>query len=104
MEISNEAMRERNREIGKILQEERKNKDIPITACAKLIHTSRRRYMDIEAGQAFISAVELEILMKFLEVPVQRVWHGRDTLLVRQPVILEAIPGEKMHIIVDVQK
>lgn len=104
MEISEDEMLERNREIGRILQEARKKKDTPITTCAKLIRTSRRRYMDMEAGQAFIGVVELEVLMKFLEIPVHRVWHGGDTLLVTQPVILEAIPGEKMHIIVDVQK
>ena len=104
MEVSEDEMLERNREIGRILQEARRKKDAPITTCAKLIHTSRRRYMDMEAGQAFIGVVELEVLMKFLKIPVQSFGYGEDTLLVTKPVILEAIPGEKMHIIVDVPK
>lgn len=104
MEISEDEMLERNRAIGRVLQEARRKKDVPITACAKLIHRSRRRYMDMEAGQAFIGAVELEVLMKFLEIPVQSFWYGEDALLATKPVILAATPGEKMHIIVDVPK
>jgi hypothetical protein len=104
MEISEDEMLKRNREIGRILQEARRKKDVPITTCAKLIHTSRRRYMDMEAGRAFIGIVELEVLMKFLEIPVQSFWYGEDALLGTKPVILEAVPGEKMHIIVDIQK
>lgn len=104
MEISKDEMLERNREIGRMLREARKKKDAPITTCAQLIHTSRRRYMDIETGQAFISAVELEVLMKFLGIPIQGFWYGEDALLMRKPVIVEAIPGEKMHIIVDVRE
>ncbi len=95
---------ERNREIGLVLREARTKKDIPITTCAKLIDTSRRRYIAMERGEAIIGVAELEVLMAFLEVPVEKVWHGKDTPVVSRQVMLEALPGQVLQIVVDIRK
>jgi transcriptional regulator with XRE-family HTH domain len=68
-------MLSRNSEIGKILQNAREYRNIPVTKCAELVGTSRRRYLAMEEGKATIGAVELEELVRFLGVPVQRVWR-----------------------------
>lgn len=103
MEYPENQIHERNREIGQILREARKQKNIPITTCAKLVGTSRRRYIAMEQGEAVIGVAELEILMSFLGVPTNKIWSGKDLKTVPHQVKLEAVPGETMHIIVDVQ-
>jgi transcriptional regulator with XRE-family HTH domain len=100
MEVREDRIQERNREIGKILREARTEKDIPITTCANLIGTSRRRYVAMEEGEAIIGVAELEVLMAFLSVPTDKIWHGKDTLVVPRRVELETLPGEALQIIV----
>ena len=94
----------RNREIGQVLREARTKKDISVTTCAKLVRTSRRRYIAMEQGEAIIGAAELEVLMGFLEVPTDKVWHGKDIPVISRQVLLEALPGQVLQIVVDIQQ
>jgi hypothetical protein len=66
MEIQIDKIYECNREIGEILQEARTKKNIPLSTCAKVIGTSRRRYASMEQGEAMIGIAEMEVLMDFL--------------------------------------
>jgi len=104
MEDQESRILTRNREIGRIMREARTQKDITVTTCAKLIGTSRRRYISMEQGVAMIGVAELEILMAFLEVPAEKVWHGKDTPVVSRQIVLEAIPGQILQILVDIRK
>ncbi len=104
MEAQENKIQERNREIGQILQEARTQKNIPLSTCAELVGTSRRRYMAMEQGEATIGAAELEVLMEFFNVPVHKIRHDKDTVAVARQITLEALPGEKLQIIVDVRK
>jgi transcriptional regulator with XRE-family HTH domain len=103
MENSENRIQERNRVIGQIIREARNQKSISVTTCAKLIGTSRRRYIAMEQGETMIGIAELEILMSFLGVPTSKIWSGKNLKSVPHQVKLEAVPGETMHIIVDVQ-
>ncbi len=103
MEVKEKTIQERNREIGLVLKEAREQKNTPITACANLVGTSRRRYVAMEEGKAIIGIAELEVLMKFLEISSHKVWPGKDSLDVPRQFILEALPGEKLQIVVDVR-
>lgn len=68
-------MLSRNSEIGNLLKNAREYRNIPVTRCAELVGTSRRRYLAMEEGKATIGAVELEELVHFLDVPPGRVWR-----------------------------
>lgn len=103
MEHPEHRIQERNREIGHILREARKQKNISVTTCANLIGTSRRRYSAMEQGEAIIGVAELEILLSFLGIPTHRVWPGNNLKTVPHSIILTAVPGETMQIIVNVK-
>jgi transcriptional regulator with XRE-family HTH domain len=68
------VLRERNRELGRILQEARQQKDLSLAACADQIGTTQERYAALEAGEAPIGAAELEVLVRFLGIPARQVW------------------------------
>ena len=104
METQESWIQERNREIGRVLQEARVQKDISVTTCANLVGTSRRRYTAMEEGETTIGMAELEVLMKFLEIPTNKVWHGKDTLTIPRQIILEGLPGETLQIVVAIRK
>ena len=73
-----DALRERNREFGRILQEARLLKGMSLLACAGLIGTSSERYAALEAGESPIGAAELEVLVRYLEIPPRKVWPGES--------------------------
>lgn len=102
MEAQREEIEARNREIGLILQEARKRKDIPITTCANLIATSRRRYTAMEEGVALIGAAELEVLVEFLEISAQMLWPAIPG--VSRKVALDAVRGDVLQITIEVRK
>ncbi len=104
MEVQENKIQERNREIGQILQEARTQKNIPLSTCAELVGTSRRRYMAMEQGEATIGAAELEVLMEFFNVPVHKIWHGKNIVAVPRQILHEALSGETLQIVVDAQK
>ena len=104
MEEQENRILARNREIGQILREARTKKDISVTTCAKLVRTSRRRYIAMEQGEAIIGIAELEVLMAFLEVPTEKVWQGKDIPSISRQVVLEALPGQVLQIVVAVQQ
>jgi predicted transcriptional regulator len=97
-------IQQRNREIGKIIREARGRKLIPVTKCADLIATSRRRYTAMENGEAAIGVAELEILIDFLDVPTQEIWGETKDVEDSQRVIIQARPGETFEIRVPKQK
>ena len=99
MEHMEDKIQERNREIGHILQEARSRRNITVTTCAQLIATSRRRYTAMECGETIIGAVELEILIDFLEIPRQKIWsvEGPDHILI------PFTPGKPLCVIFDVR-
>ena len=61
---------ERSKEIGKLLNAARVERRISVSKCAALLRTTRRRYVEIEAGKSKLSVVELELLCKLLEISV----------------------------------
>ncbi len=103
MQAQMEKLQERNRAIGQVLLEARSRKHIPVTRCAELLGTSRRRYVAMERGRAMIGAAELETLISFLEVPAHEVWKRSTASTGPQQVIVKAQPGETVQIVVDVR-
>jgi transcriptional regulator with XRE-family HTH domain len=100
MEVPKSTLLERNREIGRIVREARKTKGMSISTCTGSIGTSRRRYVAMEAGEAMIGIAELESLMRFLDIPAERIWPGPITGQLPSPVILQARPGERLYIVI----
>ena len=93
----------RSREIGRALLKARKRSKKSMRECAEHIGTSRQRYAGFETGTVFIGAVELEALMRYLDIPPIEVWP-RDMLSQVQvsEVTLQARPGETLRIVVNV--
>ncbi len=80
MEYLDNSLQERNRQIGQILREARLEKDISISTCAKLLKTSRRRYIAMEQGETIIGAAELERLAAFMDIPPHKIWNAKNPL------------------------
>lgn len=102
------GMKKRNIEIGRILQQARVARGATASECAALIATGRQRYADIERGESFITVVELEQLMEFLDISREVIWpssggaevrEGRVSKIVRLPVVLD--PEESMQLIIE---
>jgi len=104
MDVPKSTMLERNREVGRIVQEARTAKGLSVTKCARSIGTSRRRYLAMEAGEVMIGIAELEALMQFLEIPAEKVWPSPIMGQLPVPVILEAGPGERLYIVIQTRK
>jgi transcriptional regulator with XRE-family HTH domain len=107
--------RERNRALGRLLLSARTSQSIPLSTCAELIGTSRRRYAAMEQGEAMIGFAEFEVLVEFLHIPHEAIggpfFSHRPTIVVRQPgeratpgqqreVHLPMSPGETLSIVI----
>ena len=92
-----DQLAQRNREIGTLLADARQQQQRSVSECAALLGTSRRRYRAIERGEIEVEAAELELLVGYLDVPLQAMWKERDSLAVRRVVRLG--PGEVVQVI-----
>lgn len=92
---------ERNQEIGALLQRARLRAKKSIRATAAHLGTTKERYAAIESGRSFISAVELEDLLRWLRIPYHEVWPPYIT---GDPpdVVVDALPGQAVTIRVHV--
>ncbi len=101
-----DRMKQRSIEIGRMLQDARTSRNVTISECATLIGTGRARYRNIESGEAYISAVELELLQEFLGMPVDATWatnrEGERRTIHRLPVSVS--PEDTIYLVVDVGK
>ena len=92
----------RNRELGRVLKKAREIAGLLQKDCAELIGTYRQRYAAIERGEEGVSAAELEVLVRYLDIPGYAVWPieqdatGRGEKL----VYVQQQAGELVHIIV----
>ena len=104
--MQNQELRiqERNREIGRVLRESRRHRDITVTTCAELIGTSRRRYAAMERGEAMIGLAELEVLVDFLGVPPRRFSHLTEMEASTDQIFVPFTPGEPVKIVFDARK
>jgi transcriptional regulator with XRE-family HTH domain len=94
----------RHAEIGRILSSARQSQKRTVSECAQHISTSRRRYTAIERGEAAINVPELDALIRFLGLPISAFWQDSDLSESPRYVVIQADPGEKVHLIVEVQE
>jgi transcriptional regulator with XRE-family HTH domain len=104
MQTQETRIQERNREIGRVLQEVRSHRNITVTTCAQLIGTSRRRYAAMERGEAVIGIAELEVLMDFLDVPSYKIWHLPNSEGSADRLFVPFTPGRPVQIVFDARK
>ncbi|MEA2575443.1 MAG: hypothetical protein QOH93_2741 [Chloroflexia bacterium] len=100
------ALARRNGEIADLLYKARTDRNIPIVACAAAIGTTRQRYAAIEQkrAKAYITAVELERIMAFLQIPTGRILRGTENVeshTVRE-VQVRIQPSETVCVVIDV--
>jgi transcriptional regulator with XRE-family HTH domain len=93
-------LNERNREIASILREYRRQARRTVSECAAHVGTTRRRYTQIEAAQSYVTAVELEELVRLLQIPPARVWPAALAGGDSREVSVQARPGERVEIVV----
>lgn len=97
-----EDLHTRNREIGRALLRARRRARRSMRECASHIGTSRQRYAGFEAGTAFIGAVELESLVRYLNIPLHEVL-SQDLLADNiSDIVIEAQPGDTLRVVVKV--
>src|SRR5687767_10461005 len=99
--VPGEDLYSRSREIGAVLLNARKRSRRSMRECAEHIGTSRQRYAGFEAGTVFVGAVELEALMRFLNIRPFEVWPS-DMLSETSELVLQAQPGETLRTRVNV--
>ena len=90
---------QRNREIGTLLADARQQQRRSVSECAALLGTSRRRYRAIERGDIGVEAAELELLVAYLDVPLQAIWKERERPVVHRVVRLW--PGEVVQVMAE---
>ncbi len=88
----------------KFITDSRRQRDIPVTACAELIATSRRRYAAMERSEAMIGLAELEVLVDFLGVPLRRFSHLTEKEASTDEIFVPFTPGEPVKIVFDARK
>jgi transcriptional regulator with XRE-family HTH domain len=93
-------LRERSREVGRLLQEARIRRRVSVTRCAELIGTSRRRYAAIESGNVGIEFAELELLAEFLDIPQHEFWRNTQGSERLQQLTVQALPGRAVQILI----
>ena len=104
MQTQEIRIQERNRELGRVLQEARSLKNITVTTCAQLIGTSRRRYTAMERGEAMIGVAEWEVLMDFLGVPPHKIWQLANSAGGTDQLLVPFTPGKPVQIVFDARK
>jgi transcriptional regulator with XRE-family HTH domain len=101
--VQGERLRARDQELGALLADARTRRHRTVSACAALLETSRRRYKAIEEGETAVTAAELEALMRFLEIPPSQVWGHILPMESQNAVRVQARPGERVQLVVEVQ-
>lgn len=92
-------LRERSKEMGKILGTARRQQGKSLLECANYIGTSRRRYTAIEHGDTPIQLAEMELLIDYLNIPLEQIWPMFVPVQGRQ-VVVTLEPGEMIHVLV----
>lgn len=92
-------LRARNREFGNVLATARHRQRKSLSECAAYIATSRSRYAAIEQGTTPIHAAELELLLDYLNIPVEQVWPA-SVPTKGQHVVVTLEPGEVVNVLV----
>jgi transcriptional regulator with XRE-family HTH domain len=105
MAFDKNALKKRNMEIGQMLEQARTSKGLLMAECASVIGTTRQRYGAIERGESFVTAVELELLLRFLDIRHEEVWPEQakgdmGRRIRRLPVTIS--PDETLHVVVDI--
>ena len=105
MATDKSTLKQRNIEIGQLLEQARTSKGLLMAECASVIGTTRQRYGAIERGEFFVTAVELELLLQFLDIRHEEVWPGQEKgdvgrRIRRLPVTIS--PDETLYVVVDI--
>lgn len=98
-ESSIEYILRRNRELGQVLKKAREMAHLLQKDCAETIGTYRQRYAAIERGEEPVGAAELEVLVRYLNIPTYAVWLSEQAAEDRV-VYVQHQEGESIHIIV----
>jgi hypothetical protein len=70
--------------------------------CSAHLGITTRRYSAIERGTSYITAVELEEIVDYLDIPPHEVWPQPLMDKGRRRVVVEAQPGESVELIVNI--
>jgi hypothetical protein len=73
-----------------------------VRECAAYIGTSPKRYAKLEKGAVHITAVELEVLVRFLDAPPHEVWPAALIESRTRRVVVDAEPGESVQVVVNI--
>ncbi|MDQ3930582.1 MAG: helix-turn-helix domain-containing protein [Chloroflexota bacterium] len=95
-------LRERSKQIGEALRRARERARRSVRECSAYIGTAPRRYTKIEQGTVHITAVELEALVQYLDVPAHEVWPMALIAPRTRSIMVNAEPGESVHVVVNI--
>ena len=90
----------RNRQIGVALMRARHRARKAIIEVAEAVGIPRHRYSKIERGRTFVSAVELEDLVRYLGIPFSEVWPSEWLSGDSQTVVVLPRPGQSVQVVV----
>ena len=99
--IRDNRVMERNREIGQFLRTARQARGLSVVKCAAAIHTSRRRYAQMEEGVAIIGIAEELVFARFLGIPAHRLWElgdGVEEVDASDMLIAQVPPGHPVNV------
>jgi transcriptional regulator with XRE-family HTH domain len=98
--LPNNELNHRAQEIGRVLFRARSRAEKSLRECAEQIGTSRQRYANIERGKVYVGAVELEALMRYLEIRPEEIWPEDLFAMIRgeREIAVNVAPGEILNI------
>ncbi|HEX8219178.1 MAG TPA: helix-turn-helix transcriptional regulator [Chloroflexia bacterium] len=99
-----ERFEARNREIGEVLERARKAKKASMEACATAAHLSRQNYAAVERGDSYISAVQLEALSQFLDIPPEVIFSAEVRPTTVRDIVLQVHPGESVRVFINMSE
>lgn len=95
-------MVERSKQIGAALKRARLRTGKSMRHCSAHLGITTRRYSGIERGTSYITAVELEAIVDYLDIPPHEVWPQPMIDKGRRRVVVDAQPGESIEVLVNI--
>jgi transcriptional regulator with XRE-family HTH domain len=90
----------RNNEIMDVVYYFRVKRKVTMARCAQEISVGLKRYRLMERGERLIGAADLEVLMRFLDIPADAIKGRLERDNNVQEVLCRVLPGQRLNITV----
>ncbi len=91
---------QRNLEIMSVVRRYRSERKVTMAKCAEEISVGLKRYRLMERGERLVGAADLEVLMRFLDIPADAIKGALERDNNVKEVLCRVLPGQRLNITV----